>query len=514
MRPAPEGSQGRTGQGCGKMLKKFIGYYRPHVGLFAADMVCALLIAAVDLLFPMVSRYAMQELLPHNSYLTFFAVMGALVAAYLLRAGFQYFVGYYGHLLGVRMEADMRQQLFAHLQTLPFKFYDKNRTGHLMSRVVNDLFEVVELAHHGPEDVFISLVTLLGAFVILLTVEWKLALMIFALVPVVILFTAYRRRQMNAASRKVKERTACINADIESSISGVRVAKAFGNEAYEMEKFNEGNNRYRVAKKGFYRQMGIFQAGMDFFTSLMNVAVIAFGGLMIMLEGLSTIDLLTFSLYVGTFLQPIRRLSNFVEQYTVGMAGFVRFQELLAVKSDITDAPDAHALQDVRGDVQMKHVTFSYDEGVKVLRDVSLHVRPGQTAALVGPSGGGKSTLCHLIPRFYEADSGEILIDGQNIRTLTLASLRANVGIVQQDVWLFAGTVMENIRYGRITATDDEVVEAAKKAEIHEDILAMPDGYQTYVGERGIMLSGGQKQRISIARLFLKNPPILILDVK
>ncbi len=494
------------------MLKKFIGYYRPHVGLFAADMVCALLIAAVDLLFPMVSRYAMQELLPHNSYLTFFAVMGALVAAYLLRAGFQYFVGYYGHLLGVRMEADMRGELFAHLQTLPFKFYDKNRTGHLMSRVVNDLFEVVELAHHGPEDVFISLVTLLGAFVILLTIEWKLALMIFALVPVVILFTIYRRKQMNAASRKVKERTAGINADIESSISGVRVAKAFGNESYEMEKFNEGNDRYRVAKKGFYRQMGIFQAGMDFFTSLMNVAVIAFGGLMIMLEGLSTIDLLTFSLYVGTFLQPIRRLSNFVEQYTVGMAGFVRFQELLAVKSDITDAPGAQALRNVRGDVRMEHVTFSYDEGVSVLRDVSLHVRAGQTAALVGPSGGGKSTLCHLIPRFYEADSGDILIDGQNIRTLTLASLRANVGIVQQDVWLFAGTVMENIRYGRITATDDEVVEAAKKAEIHEDILTMPDGYQTYVGERGIMLSGGQKQRISIARLFLKNPPILILD--
>ena len=494
------------------MLKKFIGYYRPHVGLFAADMVCALLIAAVDLLFPMVSRYAMQELLPHNSYLTFFAVMGALVAAYLLRAGFQYFVGYYGHLLGVRMEADMRGELFAHLQTLPFKFYDKNRTGHLMSRVVNDLFEVVELAHHGPEDVFISLVTLLGAFVILLTIEWKLALMIFALVPVVILFTIYRRKQMNAASRKVKERTAGINADIESSISGVRVAKAFGNESYEMEKFNEGNDRYRVAKKGFYRQMGIFQAGMDFFTSLMNVAVIAFGGLMIMLEGLSTIDLLTFSLYVGTFLQPIRRLSNFVEQYTVGMAGFVRFQELLAVKSDITDAPGAQALRNVRGDVRMEHVTFSYDEGVSVLRDVSLHVRAGQTAALVGPSGGGKSTLCHLIPRFYEADSGDILIDGQSIRTLTLASLRANVGIVQQDVWLFAGTVMENIRYGRITATDDEVVEAAKKAEIHEDILTMPDGYQTYVGERGIMLSGGQKQRISIARLFLKNPPILILD--
>lgn len=494
------------------MRKKFIGYYRPHVGLFAADMVCALLIAAVDLLFPMVSRYAMQELLPHNSYLTFFAVMGALVAAYLLRAGFQYFVGYYGHLLGVRMEADMRGELFAHLQTLPFKFYDKNRTGHLMSRVVNDLFEVVELAHHGPEDVFISLVTLLGAFVILLTIEWKLALMIFALVPVVILFTIYRCKQMNAASRKVKERTAGINADIESSISGVRVAKAFGNESYEMEKFNEGNDRYRVAKKGFYRQMGIFQAGMDFFTSLMNVAVIAFGGLMIMLEGLSTIDLLTFSLYVGTFLQPIRRLSNFVEQYTVGMAGFVRFQELLAVKSDITDAPGAQALRNVRGDVRMEHVTFSYDEGVSVLRDVSLHVRAGQTAALVGPSGGGKSTLCHLIPRFYEADSGDILIDGQNIRTLTLASLRANVGIVQQDVWLFAGTVMENIRYGRITATDDEVVEAAKKAEIHEDILTMPNGYQTYVGERGIMLSGGQKQRISIARLFLKNPPILILD--
>lgn len=308
------------------MLKKFISYYKPHWKLFAADMVCAVMIAAVDLLFPLVSRYAMQNLLPDKAYAAFFAVILLLVISYLLRAGFQYFVGYWGHVLGVRMETDMRRDLFTHLQKLPFSFYDRNRTGHLMSRVVNDLFEVVELAHHGPEDLFISLVTLLGAFAILLTIQWQLALLVFALVPLIILFTASRRLKMNRASRQVKERTAGINADIESSISGARVAKAFNNESYEIEKFEEGNNRYRTAKNGFYKQMGIFTAGMDFLTSIMNVAVIAFGGLLIMSDsGLDYIDLLTFSLYVGTFLQPIRRLSTFVEQYTVGMrasAGF------------------------------------------------------------------------------------------------------------------------------------------------------------------------------------------------
>ena len=495
------------------MLKKFISYYKPHWKLFAADMVCAVMIAAVDLLFPIVSRYAMQNLLPDKAYAAFFAIILLLVTSYLLRAGFQYFVGYWGHVLGVRMETDMRRDLFTHLQKLPFSFYDRNRTGHLMSRVVNDLFEVVELAHHGPEDLFISLVTLLGAFAILLTIQWQLALLVFALVPLIILFTASRRLKMNRASRQVKERTAGINADIESSISGARVAKAFNNESYEIEKFEEGNNRYRTAKNGFYKQMGIFTAGMDFLTSIMNVAVIAFGGLLIMSDsGLDYIDLLTFSLYVGTFLQPIRRLYSFLEEYTVGMAGFRRFQELMATVPDITDNPDAVPLRNVQGDVIFENVTFSYDSDVRVLSGVSLHIPAGKTLALVGPSGGGKSTLCHLIPRFYEISSGRITVDGKDIREVTLSSLRSSVGIVQQDVMLFAGTIMDNIRYGRITATDEEVMEAAKKAEIHEDILQMPNGYQTYVGERGIMLSGGQKQRVSIARIFLKNPPILILD--
>lgn len=494
------------------MIKKFAAYYRPYLKLFLLDMLCALLIAAVDLIFPLASRYAMQELLPVNAYGAFFAVIGALIAAYLLRAGFQYFVGYWGHVLGAYMEADMRRDLFRHLQKLSFRFYDKNRTGQLMSRVVNDLFEVVELAHHGPEDLFISLVTLLGAFIILLTIQWKLALLVFALVPLIVWFTARRRLKMNAASHQVKEQTGGINADIESSISGVRVAKAFTNEAHELKKFDAGNARYREAKKGYYRQMGIFQSGMDFLTSIMNVAVIAAGGLLIMGGQLDYIDLLTFTLYVSTFLQPIRRLASFVEQYTVGMAGFVRFQNLLAVEPDITDKPGAAELSGVRGDIRLENVTFSYDEGVRVLSGVSLHIPAGSTMALVGPSGGGKSTLCHLIPRFYDITSGRNTIDGTDIRGVTLQSLRSQIGIVQQDVLLFAGTILDNIRYGRLDATDEEVIEAAIQAEIHEDILAMPDGYQTYVGERGILLSGGQKQRVSIARIFLKNPPILILD--
>ncbi len=494
------------------MIRDFIRYYRPYWKLFACDLFCALMIAAVDLLFPLASRYALQELLPVNAYGAFFGVIAALVAAYLLRAGFQYFVNYWGHVLGTYMEADMRRDLFTHLQKLPFKYFDKNRTGQLMSRVVNDLFEVVELAHHGPEDLFISLVTLIGALVILLTIQWKLALLVFALVPLIVWFTAWRRVRMSAASRKVKERTAGINADIESSISGVRVSKAFTNEKYEIEKFNAGNARYRESKKGYYRQMGVFQTGMDFLTNIMNVVVIAAGGLLIMGGQLDVVDLLTFTLYVGTFLQPIRRLSNFVEQFTVGMAGFARFRDLMAVEPDITDAPGATPLQDVKGDIRFENVTFSYDGGVNVLSGVSLYIPAGQTMALVGPSGGGKSTLCHLIPRFYEVSAGRITIDGRDIQGVTLQSLRDSVGIVQQEVLLFAGTIMENIRYGRLDATDDEVIEAAKQAEIHEDILAMPDGYQTYVGERGVLLSGGQKQRVSIARIFLKNPPVLILD--
>lgn len=493
-------------------IKAFVSYYRPHWKLFALDLVCALFIALIDLTFPLASRTAMQNYLPNKTYIAFFIVMGILTAAFLLRAGLQYFVGYWGHVLGVNMEADMRRDLFSHLQTLPFSFYDKNRTGQLMSRVVNDLFEIVELAHHGPEDLFISSVTLVGAFIVLLTIQWRLALVVFVLVPVIVIFTARRRRRMSEASRKVKERTAGINADIESSISGVRAARAFNNEQYELERFDEGNRLFRGAKQSFYRQMGIFISGMDFLMNIMNVAVITFGGILIMAGRMDLIDLITFTLYISAFLQPVRRLSNFIEQYTVGMAGFERFCGLMAVESDIIDRPDAKPLVKIRGDIEFKGVTFSYDNDVQVLSDANLNVRAGETLALVGPSGGGKSTLCHLVPRFYEISKGTITIDGINIRDVTLSSLRAAVGIVQQEVMLFAGTIMENIRYGRIDAGDDEVIEAAKRAEIHNDIMQMPDGYQTYIGERGVMLSGGQKQRVSIARIFLKNPPILILD--
>ena len=493
-------------------LKHFVSYYRRHWRLFALDMVCALMIAAVDLAFPLVSRYAMNTLLPAKLFDTFFIIMGALVAAYLLRAVFMYIVTYWGHTLGVRMEADMRRDVFTHMQKLSFKFYDKNRTGQLMSHVTTDLFDITELAHHGPEDLFISLITIIGAFIVMLSVNLKLALVLIILVPVGLGFTLLQRKRMMSASRRVKERTAGINAGLESSISGARVAKAFTNEAYEVDKFMESNERFKRSKGEFYSAMGIFVSGVDFFTSLFSVAVIAFGGWLIMQGELDYVGLITFSLYVGTFLQPIRKLSQFMEQFTSGMAGFHRFRELLFEQPDITDAPGAAELKDVKGDIAFEDVSFSYNDKTTVLEHLNLKIDAGKTLALVGPSGGGKTTLCHLIPRFYEASGGRITIDGQDIKDVTLLSLRQNIGIVSQDVFLFAGTIRENIRYGRIDATDAEIVEAAKLAEIHDMIADMENGYDTQVGERGIRLSGGQKQRISIARIFLKNPPILILD--
>ena len=494
------------------MLKKFTSYYKPYLGLFIMDLICALLVAAVDLIYPILSNYALKTLIPQNQIHAFMWLMVILTAAYLLRGFLQFVIAYWGHLLGVYMETDMRRELFGHLQKLSFRFYDKHRTGELMSRVVSDLFEVVELAHHGPEDLFISCITLVGSLIVMFTLQWKLALVITLLVPVLIVFTILRRKQMGASSRKVKEKVAVINSNIESSISGVRTAKAFTNEAYEMQKFADGCAAHRQARRGFYKQMGIFHAGTEVITNLINLAVIAAGGIIIFSDGMDHVDLLTFIMYVSSFLGPVRKLAFFAEQYTTGMAGFIRFQELMAIDPDITDAEGAVALECKGGHIEIKDVTFSYDAGVDVLEHVSLDIPAGQTLALVGPSGGGKTTLCHLIPRFYETEAGTITIDGQDIKKVTLRSLREQVGIVQQDVMIFAGTVMENIRYGRLDATDEEVMEAAKKAEIHDAIMEMPDGYNTYVGERGIMLSGGQKQRVSIARIFLKNPPILLLD--
>ncbi len=493
-------------------LTHFASYYRRHWRLFVLDLISALLIAVIDLSFPLVSRYAMTTLLPGKLFDTFFVIMGVLVAAYLLKALFMYIVTYWGHTLGVRMEADMRHDLFTHLQKLSFSFYDKNRTGQLMSRVTTDLFDITELAHHGPEDLFVSLITIIGAFIVMLGINVKLACILIILVPVGILFALMQRKRMMRASRRVKERTAGINSGLESSISGARVAKAFTNEAFEVDKFMESNERFKRSKGEFYSAMGVFLSGVDFFTSLFSVVVIAFGGYLIMRGEFDYVGLITFSLYVATFLQPIRKLSTFMEQFSSGMAGFHRFRELLDEQPEIIDAPDAVALKDVKGDIVFDDVSFSYNDKTKVLRHLGLKIDAGKTLAIVGPSGGGKTTMCHLIPRFYEASGGRITIDGHDIKDVTLLSLRQNIGIVSQEVFLFAGTIRDNIRYGRIDATDAEIIQAAKRAEIHDMVMEMENGYDTQVGERGIRLSGGQKQRISIARIFLKNPPILILD--
>ncbi|MDR2784279.1 MAG: ABC transporter ATP-binding protein/permease, partial [Treponema sp.] len=512
-------------------LSIFASYYRPHWKLFAADMFCALLISAVDLAFPMLTRYTLEKLLGQNLLRLFACVVVLMVFIYILRLGFSFFVTYWGHTVGTYIEADMRRDLFNHLQELPFSFYDNHRTGHIMSRVTTDLFEVTELAHHGPEDLFISALTLSGSFILILTIRWELALILAVMIPLFVIHTALSRRRLMAASRKVKERTAEINAALESSISGIRVAKAFTNENYESQKFSAGNENFKLARKGYYRAMAFFNSKIEFINSILMVTVIAAGGFLITRGRMNLADLVACNLFVTAFLQPIRRLQNFVEQFTTGMAGFARFLEIMRMESDITDREDAVRLENVQGNISYNDVTFSYfkktrdtdaapaghfvsDQKQKhyVLDHISLTVPAGSTTALVGPSGGGKTTLCHLLPRFYEISDGSITIDGVDIRNFTLLSLRGNIGIVQQEVFLFAGTIGENIGYGKTGAADDEIIEAAKQAEIHDDILRMPAGYDTPVGERGIKLSGGQKQRVSIARIFLKNPSILILD--
>ena len=494
-------------------LSIFASYYKPHLKLFVLDMFCAAVICAVDLAFPYISRLSMQSLLPQGLYQTFFAVMGILLLAYLLKGVMYFTVTYWGHLMGVNIEADIRRDLFAHMQTLSFSFFDKNRTGQLMSRVTGDLFEIGELAHHGPEDLFISSVTLIGAFCVLLTIRWELALAVFLVVPVFVVFTIFQRRYMSRASVAVKGKLAVINGEVESSLSGIRTAQAFANETEENRKFNASNDQFRSAKRGYYKAMATYQSGMELCVGVMSVIVIALGGYFIMEGRMDYTDLITFSLYVTTFITPIRKLSAFVEQFMQGMAGFTRFVELMRTRPEIEDAPDAVEVGPVKGDLDLEGVTFSYGAGEpEVLEGIDLHIPAGETLAVVGPSGGGKSTLCQLIPRFYDVTGGAIRLDGQDVREVKLASLRKNIGIVQQDVFLFAGTIFDNIAYGRPGCTAEEVYEAARRAELYDDVMSMPNGFQTYVGERGVMLSGGQKQRVSIARVFLKDPPVLILD--
>ena len=493
-------------------LSIFLSFFRPHRKLFALDLSCALLVSLIDLCYPIVSRTAMHKLLPEQAFQTFFLVMGVVVAAYILRSFLYFIIGYWGHTFGIRVEADIRSVLFTHMQELSFDFYDHNRTGQLMSRLTSDLFEITELAHHGPEDLFISMVTIVGALVIMFTVEWRLALVVCIMVPIFLIVIMSRRRSMGRASVFVKQKTGAINADIESSLSGMRTAKAFASEDLEEEKFRRSNNMYKTSKRMFHREMGLFNALMEFFVSMLSVTVILVGGTLIMKGEMDYVDLITFSLYITTFVNPVRRLANFTEMFANGTAGFSRFLEIMRTEPRLKDKPDAIELRNVEGRIDVENVTFAYEQELDVLHGVTLHVTPGETIAVVGPSGGGKSTLCQLVPRFYDVTTGAVLIDGHDVRDITQRSLRRNIGIVQQDVFLFADSILENIRYGRPDATMDEIVRAAKRAEIYDDIMAMPDGFDTYVGERGTLLSGGQKQRISIARIFLKNPPILILD--
>ena len=494
------------------LLRIFLSYFRPHLGLFTLDIACATVASLIDLAFPLLSRYAINSMLPAGAFRLFFTVMGIMAAAYALRGFLYYVIGYWGHTFGIRVEADIRRDLFRHMQSLGYDFYDRNRTGQLMSRLTSDLFEITELAHRGPEDLIISLLTIAGALVVMFTIEWRLALVVVVILPILILVLVLRRRKMSEVSKNVKKRTAAINAEIESSLSGIRTAKAFANERVELEKFDGANERFKVSKREFHKEMGIFTGSLEFFMSILSVAVVTVGGALIMGDRMELVDLFTFTLYIGTFTNPVRKLVNFAEMFANGFAGLNRFAELMRTEPDLQDASDAVPLEYVRGEIDVEHVGFAYDGDLEVLDDVSLHVKPGETIAIVGPSGGGKSTLCRLIPRFYDVTKGDIKIDGLDVRAVTQESLHHAIGVVQQDVFLFADTIGNNIRYGKPGASMDEVIEAAKRAEIYDDIMQMPDGFDTYVGERGTLLSGGQKQRVSIARIFLKNPPILILD--
>ncbi len=493
-------------------LRIFAQYIARRRGLFLLDMGCSVLVALIDLVFPWVSRTSMYTLLPDRAYRAFFTVMLLMTAAYVLKAALMYLIVVFGHRMGVLVESDMRRDVFEHMQGLSFSYYDRNRTGVLMSHITSDLFDVTELAHHGPENLLISGLTLFGSFAVMLTINCKLALALGIVLGLSLWFTLSQRVRMRRANTEVKRKTGEIYAAIESSISGIRTAKAFANEQKESEKFEQANALYRGAKVEFYRAMGLFQSGMEFSSGIAQVVVIAAGGLLIMRGELDYVDLITFSLYISAFINPIRRLTQFSEVYMQGMAGFRRFLEVMNTEPAVTDAPDAKELRSVRGEVEYRDVSFSYGNGTEVLEHVDLHLEPGKTLALVGPSGGGKTTLASLLPRFYDVSDGAVLVDGQDVRSVTQASLRRNIGVIQQDVFMFAGTVRENIRYGRPDATDKEIVEAAIRAEIHDEIMQMPDGYSSYIGERGIMLSGGQKQRLSIARVFLKNPKILVLD--
>ncbi len=493
------------------MLKSFIHYYKPHWKLFVFDMVCALVAASCDLMYPVISRNIINTYIPNKNLRLILTWCVALLVIYLVQAIMQYFMQYQGRVVGVRMQPDMRRDVFEHLQKLPFSYFDEHKTGVIMSRIVNDLMDISEFAHHGPEDLFISLVSVVGSFIILCTINIPLTLITFAVLPFLILFVVKKRTAMTIAFRKNRIEIAEVNASLENSIAGVRVARAFTGEQEEAKKFDENNQRYVTVRERAYRVMAEFFSGTNFLTSLMNVVVLTGGGYCVYRGVINVGDMVAYMLFINMFVNPIKKLIQFVEMFQNAITGYTRFQELMNIEVE-QEAPDAVDLKDVRGEITFDNVSFQYDEGKEVLSNISMTFPQGEMVAIVGPSGGGKTTLCHLIPRFYEITQGSICIDGQDIRKVTRRSLRSKIGIVQQDVFLFTGTIFDNIAYGKLGASREEVYEAAKKANIHDYIMSLPEGYDTFVGERGVKLSGGQKQRISIARVFLKNPPILILD--
>lgn len=503
--------------------KLFFSYFKPHKWLFFADLFCAVFVAAVDVVFPVISRFTLNKVLPQylnsaeNSVqrtviFTFFSIIALCFLMCVLRTVAQWFITFFGHVFGVAVEKDMRRDIFEHIEKQSFSFFDKNRTGQLMSRTTTDLFEISELAHHGPEDLLISLLTLFGAFFVMFSIRWQLAVIVFVTLPLLIFAVYSSRKSLMGSSSLVKGKTAEINSAVESSISGARTTKIFTNEDYEFSKFEKSNQNFFDAKRLYYKAMAGMHSKMEFVTHILSVIILAVGGFYIMKGKMTLGDLVAANMFVAAFLQPIRRLANFVEQFSTGMAGFMRFSEMMQIHEEMPEKPGAVELSEKIESVDFENVSFDYSENFPVLKNISLEVKKGQTVAFVGPSGGGKTTLCNLLARFYEVKDGSIKINGIDIRDYKLKSLRSQIGFVQQDVFMFAGTIRENIAYGRPDATEAEIIEAAKEAEIYDDIMNMQNGFDSVIGERGIKLSGGQKQRISIARVFLKNPPVLVLD--
>ena len=493
------------------MIKEFVQYYRPYKKLFILDMICAFSASMCNLLYPIMTRNIMDDIIPNKKIDLLFIFAAILIVIFIAKAGFNYFMQYWGHVVGVRMQADMRSVVFRHLQKLPNKYFDENKSGVTMSRIVNDLMDITELAHHGPEDLFISLVTILGSFIILMGIDIPLTLIIFAVLPFAVWFVARKKDKMGNAFMKSRVKVGEVNATLENSIAGLKVTKSFCTEDEELEKFDKINNIFKDAREESYKAMAEYFSGMNFFMDLLEWIAMILGGYYTYVGRITIGDFAAYILYVKMFIEPMKKLVNFTEQYQNGMTGFKRFKEIMDEEIQ-EEAKNPKELQNVKGNIEIENASFTYEDENEVISDLSLSIEAGKTIALVGPSGGGKTTLCSLIPRFYELDSGDIKIDGNSIKDVSLRSLRKNIGVVQQDVFLFTGTIRDNIICGNPEATEEEMIEAAKKARIHDFVMTLPEKYDTYIGERGVKLSGGQKQRISISRIFLKNPPIIILD--